>query len=38
MIGNFDVVAPTPIQLHTLGRLLGWRLGLDHVDPKGTVR
>jgi len=21
----------------TVGRLLGWRLGLDHVDPKGTV-
>jgi uncharacterized protein with LGFP repeats len=37
MIGNFDDVAPTPIQLHTVGRLLGWRLGLDHVDPKGTV-
>jgi uncharacterized protein with LGFP repeats len=37
MIGNFDDVAPTPIQLHTLGRLIGWRLGLDHVDPKGTV-
>ena len=37
MIGNFDDVAPTPIQLHTVGRLLGWRLGLDRVDPKGTV-
>jgi uncharacterized protein with LGFP repeats len=37
MIGNFDDIAPTPIQLHTLGRLLGWRLGLDHVYPKGTV-
>jgi uncharacterized protein with LGFP repeats len=37
MIGNFDDLAPTPIQLHTLGRLLGWRLGLDHVDPRGTV-
>ncbi|MGB6208757.1 N-acetylmuramoyl-L-alanine amidase [Mycobacterium sp.] len=37
MIGNFDDVAPTPIQLHTVGRLLGWRLGLDHVNPKGTV-
>jgi uncharacterized protein with LGFP repeats len=37
MIGNFDDVAPTPIQLQTLGRLLGWRLGLDHVDPRGTV-
>jgi uncharacterized protein with LGFP repeats len=37
MIGNFDEVAPTPIQLHTIGRLLGWRLGLDRVDPRGTV-
>ncbi|WP_197520067.1 LGFP repeat-containing protein [Mycobacterium sp. E1386] len=37
MIGNFDDVPPTSIQLRTLGRLLGWRLGLDGVDPKGTV-
>jgi uncharacterized protein with LGFP repeats len=37
MIGNFDDIAPTPIQLNTVGRLLGWRLGLDRVDPKGTV-
>ena len=35
MIGNFDDVAPTPIQLHTLGRLLGWRLGLDRHRPQG---
>ncbi|OBB85445.1 cold-shock protein [Mycobacterium colombiense] len=38
MIGNFDDVPPTPIQLRTMGRLLGWRLGLDNVDPKGTVQ
>lgn len=37
MLGDFDTVAPTPIQLRTTGRLLGWRLGLDGVDPKGTV-
>nr|WP_208410280.1 N-acetylmuramoyl-L-alanine amidase [Mycolicibacterium fluoranthenivorans] len=37
MLGDFDVVPPTPIQLRTVGRLLGWRLGLDHVDPLGTV-
>lgn len=37
MLGNFDVVPPTPIQLRTTGRLLGWRLGLDGVDPLGTV-
>jgi uncharacterized protein with LGFP repeats len=37
MIGNFDDVPPTPLQLRTVGRLLGWRLGMDNVDPKGTV-
>ena len=37
MIGNFDIVPPTPIQLRTTARLLGWRLGLDRVDPRGTV-
>nr|WP_205878764.1 LGFP repeat-containing protein [Mycobacterium gordonae] len=37
MLGNFDDVAPTPIQIRTIGRLLGWRLGLAEVDPKGTV-
>ena len=37
MLGDFDDVAPTPIQLRTTGRLLGWRLGLDGVDPEGTV-
>ena len=38
MIGNFDDVPPTPLQLRTVGRLLGWRLGMDRVDPKGTVQ
>jgi uncharacterized protein with LGFP repeats len=37
MIGNFDDEPPTPIQLRTVGRLLGWRLGLDHVNPRSTV-
>ena len=37
MIGNFDVVPPTPIQLRTVGRLLGWRLSMDGVNPRGTV-
>jgi len=37
MIGNFDDVPPTPLQLRAVGRLLGWRLGMDDVDPKGTV-
>jgi len=37
MIGDFDDVPPTDIQLRTVGRLLGWRLGLDRVNPLGTV-
>jgi uncharacterized protein with LGFP repeats len=37
MLGNFDQVPPTQVQLENTGRLLGWRLGLDHIDPKGTV-
>ncbi|HET9564939.1 MAG TPA: N-acetylmuramoyl-L-alanine amidase [Mycobacterium sp.] len=37
MLGNFDVVPPDPILLRTVARLLGWRLGMDHVDPRGTV-
>lgn len=37
MLGNFDAEPPTPIQLRTTGRLLGWRLSLDDVDPRGTV-
>ncbi|MGV0714890.1 N-acetylmuramoyl-L-alanine amidase [Mycolicibacterium sp. XJ662] len=37
MMGNFDAVPPTPIQLGTTGRLLGWRMGMDHIDPRGTV-
>jgi uncharacterized protein with LGFP repeats len=37
MIGDFDAVPPTPVQLHTLARLLGWRLAIDGVNPKATV-
>ena len=37
MIGNFDVVPPTPVQMRSVGRLLGWRLAMDGVNPKGTV-
>jgi uncharacterized protein with LGFP repeats len=37
MMGNFETVPPTPIQLRNTGRLLGWRLGLDRVDPHGRV-
>ncbi|WP_216639744.1 LGFP repeat-containing protein [Mycobacterium sp. 1164966.3] len=37
MIGNFDDVPPTSLQIRAVGRLLGWRLGMDNVDPKATV-
>jgi uncharacterized protein with LGFP repeats len=37
MLGEFDVVPPTPIMLRTVARLLGWRLQMDGVDPRGTV-
>lgn len=37
MIGDFDTEPPTPIQLRNVGRLLGWRLGLAGVDPKGSA-
>lgn len=37
MLGDFNAEPPTPIQLRTTGRLLGWRLALDRVDPRGTV-
>jgi uncharacterized protein with LGFP repeats len=37
LMGDFDVVPPTPILLRTVGRLLGWRLAMDGVNPKGTV-
>ncbi len=37
MIGDFDDVPPEPIQLRTVGRLLGWRLALDGVNPKGAA-
>ncbi|CAA0102143.1 Uncharacterised protein [Mycolicibacterium vanbaalenii] len=37
MLGNFDVVPPTPIQLRTTARLLGWVLGQAGVDPMGAV-
>lgn len=37
MIGDFEEEPPTPIQLRTTGRLLGWRLGLAGVDPLGST-
>jgi len=38
MIGDFDTVPPTLPQINAVGRLLGWRLAMDGVNPKGTVR
>jgi uncharacterized protein with LGFP repeats len=37
MLGDFDVVPPTPIQLRTVARLIGWRLAMDNVNPRGMV-
>lgn len=37
MLGDFETVPPTPIQLRTTARLLGWVLGQSGVDPHGQV-
>ncbi len=37
MIGDFSQAPPTPDQLRAVGQLLGWRLAMDAVNPKGTV-
>lgn len=37
MLGDFESEPPTDVQLRNTGRLIGWRLGLDRVDPRGTV-
>jgi uncharacterized protein with LGFP repeats len=37
MLGNFDLMEPPPIQLRAVGRLFGWRLAMDGVDPMGSV-
>lgn len=38
MIGDFEDTPPPEIMVRTVGRLLGWRLNLDRIDPLGTVR
>jgi len=38
MIGTFEEAPPSRIQLETVGRLLGWRLGLDQTDPHGIAQ
>ena len=37
MIGDYDMAPPTPAQLRAVGQLLGWRLAMDGVNPKGAV-
>ena len=37
MIGDFEETPPPDIMVKNLGRLLGWRLSLDRVDPLGTI-
>ncbi len=38
MIGSFEHSPPPPIQIRTVGRLLGWRLWLDIADPRSEVQ
>lgn len=38
MIGNFVDDSPPDVMVKTVGRLIGWRLSLDRVDPLGMVR
>ena len=38
MIGDFEDVRPPDVMVRTVGRLLGWRLSLDRVDPRGMIR
>jgi N-acetylmuramoyl-L-alanine amidase len=35
MMGTFDTVAPPPVAIHALERLLAWRLDVAHVNPLG---
>ncbi|BBZ43144.1 hypothetical protein MPRM_04250 [Mycobacterium parmense] len=37
MIGDYSQAPPTPDQLRAVGELLGWRLAMDMVNPRGTV-
>ena len=37
MIGNFEDDPPPDVMIRTVGRLLGWRLSLDKVNPLGMV-
>lgn len=37
MLGNLNDVPPTPAQIESTGRYLGWRLGLAGLNPTGTA-
>lgn len=38
MIGNFEDEPPPPVLVRTVGKLIGWRLSLDRVDPLGSIK
>jgi uncharacterized protein with LGFP repeats len=38
LIGDFEDERPSDVMVRTVGRLLGWRLSLDRVDPMGTIK
>jgi len=38
MIGDFEDEPPPEITIKTVGRLLGWRMSLDRVNPLSTVQ
>ena len=38
MIGNFEDEPPPDVLVKTMGRLIGWRLSLDRVNPLGTAQ
>lgn len=37
MIGNYESVEPSQETIDSVGTLLGWRMSLDEVDPKGQT-
>jgi uncharacterized protein with LGFP repeats len=38
LIGDFEEVPPPDVMVKTTGRLLGWRMSLDRVNPLNTVQ
>ena len=37
MIGDFEDAPPPDVTIKTVGRLLGWRLSLDNINPLGSA-